>query len=237
MRIQLGGKRIKRGLVKLNRILFQGSESRKLERIHKKYFGYTLVWRDQYIDNLRLAQGAVHLPGDIVECGVWRGGMIAGIAEVIGRGRKYYLFDSFEGMPEAKEIDGAAARNWQADTESPEYFDNCRAEIGFATEAMKMTGVDFECVKGWFENTIPSFDAIGAISPLRLDADWYESTKVCLDHLYPKVVDGGLILIDDYHTWSGCSRAVHDYLSETRSLARISQSPSGVAYMIKRVSD
>ncbi|MEP7076803.1 MAG: TylF/MycF/NovP-related O-methyltransferase [Acidobacteriota bacterium] len=229
--------RVKRGLAKLKRSLLLGPEARKFERIYKKYFDYTLVWRDHYVDNLRLAEGSAALSGDIVECGVWRGGMSAGIAEVIGAGRKYYLFDSFEGMPDAKDIDGAAARNWQADTESPEYFDNCRAEIGFATKAMKMAGVDFECIKGWFEDTIPTFEAVESISLLRLDADWYESTKVCLDHFYPKVVDGGLVLIDDYHTWSGCSRAVHDYLSETKSPSRISQSPSGVAYMIKRVND
>lgn len=212
-------------------------QTRKLNRIYKKYLPYTMVYRDQYVDNLRLAERTANLAGDIVECGVWRGGMIAGIAELLGTGRKYFLFDSFEGLPEAREIDGSAARNWQANKASPEYFDNCKAEIGFATEAMKMTGADFQCVKGWFEDTLPAFDGTGAISLLRLDADWYESTKVCLANLFPKVVEGGMILIDDYYTWSGCSRAVHDYLSETKSATRISQSPSGVAYMIKRTDD
>jgi O-methyltransferase len=211
--------------------------TRKFARIYRKYAGHTMIFRDHYLDNLRLAERAAALAGDVAECGVWRGGMIAGIAEVMGSGRKYYLFDSFEGLPEAGEIDGDAARRWQADKDSPAYFDNCKAEIGFATEAMNMAGVQFECIKGWFEDTIPTFDAAASISLLRLDGDWYESTKICLEHLFPKVVEGGLVLIDDYHTWSGCSRAVHDYLSETKSPSRISQSPNGVAYIEKRVRD
>jgi O-methyltransferase len=212
-------------------------KSRNYANIFRKYQNNTMIYRDHYLDNLRLADEAAGIAGDVVECGVWRGGMVAGMAEVMGRGRKYFLFDSFEGLPEVTDLDGEAAKRWQADKESPGYFDNCRAEIEQATAAMKMSGADFECVRGWFDDTIPTFDAADRIALLRLDADWYESTMVCLKHLYPKVVDGGYILIDDYHTWSGCSRAVHDYLSETKSPSRISQTASGVAYMIKRLAD
>src|SRR6266705_81074 len=88
---------------------------------------FTLVRFDDYCANLRLANRFKHIPGAIVECGTWKGGMIAGLACVFGADRSYYLFDSYEGLPPAKEIDGKAALHWQADTKSPNFFDNCRA--------------------------------------------------------------------------------------------------------------
>lgn len=68
-----------------------------------------MITADDYVENLRLARWVGQVRGSIIECGTWRGGMIAGIADVLGRDRRYYLFDSFEGLPPAKEIDGAAA--------------------------------------------------------------------------------------------------------------------------------
>jgi O-methyltransferase len=92
-----------------------------------------------YKGNLDLCEKYCHIEGAIVECGVWRGGMIAGIAEILGSTRNYYLCDSFEGLPPAKQIDGEAALQWQRETNSPIYFDNCKAEIDFATKAMQIS--------------------------------------------------------------------------------------------------
>ena len=89
-----------------------------------------------YVANLCIVRALQSVPGCVVECGVWRGGMIAGIAEVLGPEREYILFDSFEGLPPAKEIDGEAALAWQSDKSSPLYHDNCAAEQKFAAEAM-----------------------------------------------------------------------------------------------------
>ena len=97
---------------------------------------------------------------------------------------------------------------------------------------MSKTGVDFELIKGWFENTVPT-NKHDSISLLRLDADWYDSTKICLEHLFPKVVKDGIIIIDDYYVWDGCTKAVHDYLSETKSSCRIHQLDNRTAYIIK----
>ena len=158
------------------------------------------------------------------------------MAEVIGGGRRYYLFDSFEGLPAADEIDGKSARDWQADTASPVYFDNCRADEADARDAMLLSGAtDFEIVKGWFSETLPGAVFPGPIAVLRLDGDWYESTAECLRSLFPKVAAGGLILLDDYYLWDGFSRAVHDYLSENKRAERIGQwKDSNVNYIIKR---
>lgn len=224
-------------LKRLNSYYSRKKDFEKLGKIYHKYADYTMIPKAHYIDNLMLARKVLSLSGDVVECGVWRGGMSAGMAEILGNKYKYYLFDSFEGLPEAKEIDGKAAKQWQDDTKSPGYYDNCKAEIDFAEKAMKMTHVNFECVKGWFDKTIPGFDKVQSISLLRLDGDWYDSTMVCLENFFPKVVENGLVLIDDYYTWSGCSRAVHDYLAATKSPTRIYSSPTGVAYMVKQVQD
>lgn len=201
-------------------------------RLLRKYSYFTMIPRGLYKENLSLAR-RVTIPGDVVECGSWRGGMIAGIAELLGTKRKYYLFDSFEGLPPAKDIDGATAVAWQRDTTSSIYYDNCTADIEDAKRAMELAGVPYECVKGWFDDTVPK-NSVGTIALLRLDGDWYDSTMVCLKHFYPKVATGGLILIDDYPTWDGCSRAVHDYLSSIQSKSRISRGAKhGVAYIVK----
>jgi O-methyltransferase len=91
----------------------------------------------------------------------------------------------------------------------------------------------FKIYKGWFNETVPGVRIDPGIALLRLDGDWYESTWVCLEAFYPQVVKGGMILIDDYFIWDGCSRAVHDYLSKTQSSDRIRHSPEGVAYLVK----
>jgi len=190
-----------------------------------------------FCDNLFLAEKyCQQLQGDIVECGVWKGGMIAGLSFLLGTQKKYYLFDSFEGLPDAQTIDGEEASTWQKNTTSSNYFDNCTADISFSQAIMNKTGAPYEIKKGWFEDTLIPFSKSyqGEICLLRLDGDWYESTLIVLETLYPKVMKGGLIIIDDYHTWTGCSRAVHHYLDKISSSSQISESKNGVAYIIKK---
>lgn len=186
-----------------------------------------------YIENLEVASRVINLPGCVVECGVWRGGMIAGVSEILGSGRSYYLFDSFQGLPPAREIDGRAAISWQKDIQSPTFYENCTAPEKIAIEAMKLAKVKkFKTVPGWFNETIPPFSFNEEISYLRLDADWYNSTEICLKELFFKVCPQGLIVIDDYYTWDGCSRAVHDFLSKY-SLTEKIRSFGQVCYIIK----
>lgn len=201
--------------------------------VYRKFQEFTMMPLLGYIDNLALAKRCRDLPGDVVECGVWRGGMIAGMAQILGCGKKYWLFDSFEGLPPAKTRDGEAAIRWQEKKDPANFHDNCSADQTFAIEAMLRAGSPpHQIVKGWFSETVPRA-AVQQIALLRLDGDWYDSTMCCLEHLYPKVVAGGIVIIDDYHFWDGCSRAVHDYLSKHDIADRISQTHHGVAYIIK----
>jgi O-methyltransferase len=194
----------------------------QLGQIQKRFSAFTMVSRDTFIDNLRLAGRVAGISGCVIECGVWRGGMSAGLATVLGSDRKYFLFDSFEGLPEAKKIDGEAALAWQSDKQGSYYYDNCTAEPDFAQRAMTLSGSkSFSLMKGWFNETLPKFSPPEPIALLRLDGDWYDSTMICLESLFPHVAPGGLIIIDDYYTWDGCSRAVHDYFSRHSVKERI----------------
>jgi O-methyltransferase len=205
-----------------------------LSRIYERFAAFTMIPRESYVANLTLAQRFSSAPGAVVECGTWKGGMIAGIATLLGPGREYWLFDSFAGLPPAKPIDGEAALRWQADTAAPTYFDNCTAAETDAAKAMELSGVsDYRICKGWFRNTLRAGQFPGGISLLRIDADWYDSTMEVLEPLFPQVNPGGAILIDDYYQWDGCAKAVHDYLSRHGAVERI-DSHGGVCFIAKR---
>ncbi len=204
------------------------------KRLYLKYRSFTMIPYQGYRSNLVIAEKIAKVSGCIVECGVWKGGMIAGIAGILGNKRRYYLFDSFEGLPDAKAIDGESAIAWQKNVDSPTFYNNCRANKSDAVKAMNLSGVEnFEVIPGWFNETLPKTCFEHPIALLRLDGDWYDSTMICLDNLFDKVSKNGLIVIDDYYTWDGCSRAVHDFLSKRSESCRI-ESFENVCFIQKR---
>jgi O-methyltransferase len=204
--------------------------------ISRKYRNFTMIHESKYISNLELVWSFRHIAGCVVECGVWRGGMIAGIADVLGADRHYFLFDSFAGLPPACEIDGAAAISWQHDVASHP-SPNCAATEEEAAAAMKLSrATAYSLLKGWFNETVPAFNPPCPIAVLRLDGDWYESTRVCLEALFPRMAAGGIVIIDDYYTWSGCARAVNEFVARVDSpdeVIRVRQFHDGVAYLVK----
>lgn len=170
--------------------------------------------------------------GVFVECGTWKGGsslaMLLAQREFFGEVKKpVYLLDSFEGLPPVDEIDGNSARAWQENKESPEYFDNCTASIEDVIVMLNKFDFvegDYHIIKGWFENTVPVLSEKikdEKIALLRLDGDWYESTKVCLDHLMPIIEPGSIVIIDDYFAWDGCTVAVNEYLGVNKLPYRV----------------
>lgn len=201
-------------------------------QIYERYKDFTMIPETIFIDNLKLVWDFRDVNGCVVECGVWKGGMCAGMAEIISD-REFFLFDSFEGLPPPQEIDGERALAWEKRKDSIYYHNNCSAEMSYADRAMAQTGAEFHLIKGWYSASLPSAQFPNAIAILRLDSDWYESTMDCLVHLYSKVTKGGLVIIDDYHVFDGCSRAVHDFLSRNSLTVRMRSAYSGVAYFIK----
>lgn len=208
-------------------------QNKRLLEIYSRVKDYTMVDPTLFCDNLKLLDNIKDLNGDIVECGVWKGGMSAALAFNIDKNRHFHLFDSFEGLPAPKQLDGEAAKAWSRGEMPNIFYNNCSAEETSAIQIMNETGQTFTTYKGWFEDTIPN-NKIGEIALLRLDGDWYESTLICLEYLYPKLTQSGVVILDDYYTWDGCSKAVHDYLSKIKSRAKIDRTKNGVVYIVKR---
>ncbi len=164
------------------------------------------------------------IPGAIVECGVWRGGSMMAVADTLRRmgapTRSLYLFDTFDGMPPPSAVDrrfdgvGADEILAASDRSSSEVW--AVSPLEGVQKALAMVDYDqqkIHFVKGRVEDTVPD-SAPEEIAILRLDTDWYESTLHELRHLYPRLVVGGVLIIDDYGYWQGARRAVDEYLAE-----------------------
>lgn len=181
-------------------VLQRWRHRQRAARLYARYRDATMVPLDRFADNLELCRSVDPGPGAVVECGVWRGGMIAAMAEVLGPARPYYLFDSFAGLPDADPgLDGAWAVDRLANAATHPHGRLVAAATD-AEAAMQRAGArTYALVKGWFADTLPTFVPAAPIAVLRLDADLYRSTRECLEALYPHVMPGGLILIDDYY--------------------------------------
>lgn len=165
-----------------------------------------------------------NIPGDFVECGVWKGGNTMMVAltlmEFKERGRNIYLYDTFEGMsePTNKDIsykDENANIVW-AQSQKDNHTDWCYSPIDEVKNNLYSTGYPKEklfFIKGKVEDTIPE-TVPEKISVLRLDTDWYKSTYHELFHLYPLLTKNGFLIIDDYGYWQGAREAVNEYVKE-----------------------
>ena len=171
-----------------------------------------------------------HVPGAVVECGVWRGGSMLTVAHTLLRrgvtDRDLYLFDTFEGMTEPTERDvritqgkhavellegtGPGPMAWARPGRFVATLDDVKE--GFSQLDYPDDRVHF--VPGRVEDTVPEHAPEG-IAILRLDTDWYESTKHELTHLYSRLAPGGVLIIDDYGTWHGAKEATDEFLEKT----------------------
>ena len=164
------------------------------------------------------------IQGTVVECGVWRGGSMQAVARTLldldAADRHLHLFDTFEGMPppgeEDRRLKGQSAEELMRSGPRPALV-RAVADLDDVRAGMEQTGYPAELVHyhpGRVEDTIPG-QAPERIALLRLDTDWYESTRHELDHLYDRVTPGGVVIIDDYDYWEGARKAVDEYLART----------------------
>jgi O-methyltransferase len=167
--------------------------------------------------------------GDIVECGVWRGGVML-LAKALCEGsplsRNFYLFDTFAGMSEPTDADitrdGRSAVGLYDQYRKPTHSEWCYASLedvreNFRTNGLLDSSVMF--VKGKVEETLRDPKNLPkSIALLRLDTDFYESTKTELEVLYPRLVPGGVLIIDDYGHWQGARKATDEYFQGSRPL-------------------
>ena len=167
------------------------------------------------------------IEGDYVECGVWRGGStMAAALRLIERKqshRKLYLYDTFEGMPAPTRYDfskrsGEAQKKFEQVKISEMSSDWCYADIQDVKRNMALTRYPIDkvtFVRGKVEDTVPQ-QIPSKIAILRLDTDWYASTKHEMEHLFPILEKGGVLIIDDYGHWEGCRKAIDEYFTNNK---------------------
>jgi O-methyltransferase len=161
------------------------------------------------------------IDGALVECGVWKGGSVMAMAltlKEMGESREIYLYDTFSGMSAPSEADGNVANeifNGRTLNNSSDWL-FCPVEE--VEKNILRTGYPIEkChfIKGRVEDTIPR-EIPQKIALLRLDTDFYESTKHELTHLFPRLSPKGVIILDDYGLWIGARKAVDEYIVENK---------------------
>lgn len=179
------------------------------------------------------------IEGAFVECGVWKGGAIGLMALAnlkYGKvKRDLHLFDAFDDIcePDAEKDKGVAFEELEqlgfkhkmagklipikgiyAGIGGHGTIEECEKLL---LEKIKYPKNNIIFHKGWFQNTLPlNASKIGPIAILRLDGDWYASTKVCLENLFDQVVSGGFVIIDDYGHYEGCKKAVDEFIHEKK---------------------
>lgn len=189
-------------------------------------FGYTMVGR-QRLDNVQFCVETLlreEVAGDLIETGVWRGGSVILMKAVLAQhgdeSRQIWCADSFEGLPPPNATDRAIEPN--SDFSGMDYLavSQEQVEANFTRFGLLDDRVRF--LKGWFSDTLPTAP-VEKLALLRMDGDLYESSMDALTHLYPKMVSGGFVIVDDYGTWAGCRKAVDEYRAEHGITAEMMQ--------------
>ncbi len=162
-----------------------------------------------------------NIPGDILECGVWRGGSALLAALILKmrnvKDRKLYLYDTFQGMPAPTEFD--VDKYGRTGLEMMEKYGDdigwCYASLEDVQKAFSGQNFEFEIefVQGDVMETLKTTKP-ETISIMRLDTDWYESTAFEFEHLYPRLSTGGVVIVDDYGCWAGSRKATDEYFTK-----------------------
>lgn len=204
----------------------------------------------RFLAHYELFCKTINLPGDIVELGVFRGMSLmewANFVEIRNMGdrqKQVFGFDNFTGFTALTEKDGKASDDMHKTVGG---FDSSMYEAALE-DAISIYDKDrfipykarVKLVKGDIEKTVPKFvqDNPGLrISLIHFDADMYEPTKVGLEHFYPLIVKGGVILFDEYgiRPWSGESTAVDEYFADKDvEIRRFDWCPNPGGYIVKK---
>lgn len=183
------------------------------------------------------------IPGDIAECGVWRGGSVMLAAMALTHfgdtSRKIHLFDTFDGNPEPAPVDldwdgNNPHRAWATLREQGKKW-GFGGSMDIVRENILQTGYPedhFVFVPGLVEETLPD-NAPEQLALLRLDTDLYSSTIHELEHLYPRLVPGGVLIIDDYGYYQGARKATDEFLEKTKAKILLHRIDSSVRVGVK----
>jgi len=205
-------------------------------QLYKKYCDLSMVpWQGMH-DSYQAAKylSLNSIEGEIVECGVYKGGCLGLISETINlfnkglNDRKFYLFDTFEGMSDPTSDDYKifekdalyTLKRFKEQKREDGSSDNARGELHEVKDTILKANKNldnFKFIKGMVETTLKDEKNIPEkIALLRLDTDFYESTKIELEILFSKLVKGGILIIDDYGHWSGANKATNQFFSKNK---------------------
>jgi hypothetical protein len=200
---------------------------------------FTLVNRERLINLYNQCSKFKYSNYSFVECGVGKGGCLSMMKYASGKNNKIFGFDSFEGMPNITKEDLGEYNKSNPLIDFGKVGDNLSGGINnvyntFNKLELNMNNVTL--VKGFFQDTLQiqeNIDNIGGIAVLRLDGDWYNSTKICLEKLYDKVIDGGVIIIDDYGHFIGAKRATDEFRIKHKILTPLIKTDYSEYFWIK----
>lgn len=183
-----------------------------LTRLLEAVEPYTKSTRERLMSMVKACQliEANHVAGDVVECGVWRGGNII-LARRLCPDRVCWLFDTFAGMANPCEYDVSRGGVKQI-SEGKDAVSMLQVLRNFEETGTYEPG-KLRFVIGAVEDTLISGPLPDQIALLRLDTDWYQSTKIELEVLWPRLAPGGVLIVDDYGHWLGCRKAVDEFLT------------------------
>jgi len=152
--------------------------------------------------------GDERIPGDLVECGVYRGGS-AGILglEAMRSDRRLWLFDAFAGMPDPSERDDRGAQTIATG------FVGSEADTHRVLERLGVPPDRYTLVVGWLEETLPKLEK-PPVALLHIDTDFHDPVKIALEQFYPHVSPGGYVVLNDYGAFEGCRLATDEFLAE-----------------------
>ena len=197
---------------------------------------YAMFKAVEYVAKNRIA-------GDIVECGVWSGGscLLAALSLIHfgDRTRRIYMYDTFAGMPEPSEVDldwdgNPAWRAWKNHRDAGKRWGD-GGSVAFVRSIVESSGYPSQlivAVEGMVEDTIPA-NCPGTIAILRLDTDLYDSTLHELEHLYPRLARGGVLIVDDYGYFRGARAAVDQYVEMTGAKLLLSRIDASARMAVK----
>ena len=211
---------------KINKVTFPSDFTDNHKEVVKAVAEYTMTSPQRIFSLIEAVEYIEknNIEGDIVECGVWRGGSMMTVIKTLTRlkntNRNLFLYDTYEGMSAPTDND-VAIHGQKADdllnnntnkTENLIWAYASLNDVKKNIEQLNYPKEKIHFVQGKVEDTIPK-TLPGKIAILRLDTDWYDSTKHELEHLFPLLATNGVLIIDDYGYWAGARKAVDEYFA------------------------